>query len=157
MRLAAVITVSDRSAAGEREDASGPVAVEQLRAAGWECAPAHVVADGVDSVESALRAALAEGARLVITSGGTGVSPRDQTPEASARVIERHLPGIAEELRRRGAEGKPAALLTRGLAGTAQGAFIVNLPGKPAAVAEGMPLIIAVADHVVDQLAGGDH
>lgn len=157
MRLAAVITVSDRSAAGEREDASGPVAVEQLRAAGWECAPAHVVADGVDSVESALRAALAEGARLVITSGGTGVSPRDQTPEASARVIERDLPGIAEELRRRGAEGKPAALLTRGLAGTAQGAFIVNLPGKPAAVAEGMPLIIAVADHVVDQLAGGDH
>lgn len=157
MRLAAVITVSDRSAAGEREDASGPVAVEQLRAAGWECAPAHVVADGVDSVESALRAALAEGARLVITSGGTGVSPRDQTPEASARVIERHLPGIAEELRRRGAEGKPAALLTRGLAGTVQGAFIVNLPGKPAAVAEGMPLIIAVADHVVDQLAGGDH
>ncbi|WDG17354.1 MogA/MoaB family molybdenum cofactor biosynthesis protein [Microbacterium sp. Clip185] len=157
MRLAAVITVSDRSAAGEREDASGPVAVAQLRAAGWECAPARVVADGVDSVESALRAALAEGAQLIVTSGGTGVSPRDQTPEASARVIERELPGIAEELRRRGGESKPAALLTRGLAGTARGAFIVNLPGKPAAVAEGMPLILAVADHVIDQLAGGDH
>lgn len=157
MRLAAVITVSDRSAAGEREDASGPVAVEHLQAAGWECPPPRVVADGIDSVESALRAALAEGARLIITSGGTGVSPRDQTPEASARVIERELPGIAEELRRRGGESKPAALLTRGLAGTARGAFIVNLPGKPAAVADGMPLILAVADHVVDQLAGGDH
>jgi molybdenum cofactor synthesis domain-containing protein len=157
MRRASMITVSDRSAAGRREDASGPVGVGLLRDAGWECGDAVVVPDGADAVEAAVRAAIADGASLVVTTGGTGVSPRDETPEGTARVIERELPGIAEELRRRGAAEKPAGMLTRGLAGVAGGALIVNLPGKPAAVESGIPVLLSVAAHVIDQLAGGDH
>lgn len=157
MRRATVITVSDRSAAGLREDASGPVGVGLLRDAGWTCADAIVVPDGADEVERALRAAVAAGTDLVVTTGGTGVSPRDQTPEGTARVIERELPGLAEELRRRGALEKPAGMLTRGLAGVVGTALVVNLPGKPAAVASGIPVVVSVAAHVIDQLSGGDH
>lgn len=157
MRRAVVITVSDRASAGARDDQSGPIGVGLLRDAGWDCADAVVVPDGADSVEQALRAHLADGARLIITTGGTGVSPRDETPEGTARVLDRLLPGIAEELRRQGAAGKPAGMLTRGLAGVAGAALIVNLPGKPAAVADGLPIVLSVAAHVIDQLAGGDH
>lgn len=155
--LAVVITVSDRSAAGERADAAGPVAVAALRQAGWDCADARVVADGADTVEAALRSAVGEGARLVVTTGGTGVAARDETPEGTDRVIERALPGIPEELRRRSTAEKPAGMLSRGRAGVAGRALIVNLPGSPAAVASGMPVILAVAGHVVHQLDGGDH
>lgn len=154
---ATVITVSDRSARGERADSTGPVAVAALRAAGWECADAVIVPDGADSVEAAIRAAIAAGAALVVTSGGTGVGPRDATPEGTARVIERDVPGIAEELRRIGATVKPAGMLSRGLAGIAGGTLIVNLAGSPGAVADGLPVVISIARHVVDQLAGGDH
>ncbi len=155
--LAAVITVSDRSAAGLRDDASGPVALAALVDAGFDADAVTVVPDGADNVEQALRAALAAGARLVVTTGGTGLSPRDQTPEGTARVIERAVPGIAEELRRIGAAAKPAGMLSRGLAGVAGGALIVNLAGSPNAVASGMPVVLSVARHVVDQLSGGDH
>ncbi len=155
--LAAVITVSDRSAAGLRDDASGPVALAALVDAGFDADAVTVVPDGADSVEQALRAALTAGARLVVTTGGTGLSPRDQTPEGTARVIERAVPGIAEELRRIGAAAKPAGMLSRGLAGVAGGALIVNLAGSPNAVASGMPVVLSVARHVVDQLSGGDH
>ncbi len=154
---AVVVTVSDRSSAGVREDASGPVAVDALREAGFAVDDAVVVADGAASVESALRRALDGGAALIVTTGGTGLSPRDETPEGTRRVIEREVPGIAEELRRRGAAEKPAAMLSRGLAGVAGGALIVNLPGSPAGVASGMPVVLSVARHVIDQLSGGDH
>jgi molybdenum cofactor synthesis domain-containing protein len=154
---AAVITVSDRSSAGEREDTGGPIAVAALRDAGFECADAAVVPDGADSVEAALRRALADGAQLVVTTGGTGVGPRDATPEGTVRVIVRKVPGIAEELRRRGAAEKPAGMLSRGVAGVTDAALIVNLPGSPKAVASGMPVILSVARHVIDQLSGGDH
>ena len=154
---AAVVTVSDRSARGEREDASGPIAVGALIDGGWECAPARIVPDGADSVEAALRVALADGAALVVTTGGTGVSPRDETPEGTCRVIERELPGIPEELRRLGAAHKTTALLSRGVAGVVDGALIVNLPGSTSAVREGMPVVLALAQHVVAQLAGEDH
>ena len=162
---AIVITVSDRSAAGAREDRSGPAAVAALRAGGWDCADPVVVPDGADSVEAALRAALAEGARLIVTTGGTGVSPRDATPEGTARVLTRQVPGIAEELRRLGASEKPGGMLSRGLAGVVDaapsgaraGALVVNLPGSTAAVGSGIPVILSVARHVIDQLAGGDH
>lgn len=154
---AAVITVSDRSAAGIRADAAGPIAVAALRDAGFDCAEPVVTPDGADAVQSALQAALAAGARLIVTTGGTGLSPRDQTPEGTARVLERLVPGIAEELRRIGAAAKPAGMLSRGLAGVVGDALVVNLPGSPAAVTDGMPVILSVAAHVLDQLQGGDH
>lgn len=161
---AVVVTVSDRSAAGVREDRSGPAAVEGLRAGGFDCADPVVVPDGADSVESSLRAALAGGVRLIVTTGGTGVGPRDVTPEGTARVITREIPGIAEELRRIGASEKPGGMLSRGLAGVVDaapgltvGALVVNLPGSTAAVGSGIPLILSVARHVIDQLGGGDH
>ncbi|WP_375385667.1 molybdenum cofactor biosynthesis protein B [uncultured Microbacterium sp.] len=162
-RVAVAITVSDRSAAGERDDRSGPAVVAALRGAGYSSGDAVVVPDGADSVAQALRAALADGARLVVTTGGTGLSPRDHTPEGTREVLTREIPGIAEELRRIGAAEKPAGMLSRGLAGVvdasggAAGALVVNLPGSPAAVASGMPVILSVARHVIDQLDGSDH
>ena len=156
---AAVITVSDRSAAGEREDASGPVAVQALRDAGFACEDAVIVADGADSVERALSAFVEAGVRLIVTTGGTGVGPRDATPEGTARLLTREVPGVAEELRRRGVAEKPAGMLSRGLAGVIDpyGAFVVNLPGSPAGVASGMPVVLSIARHVLDQVSGGDH
>src|SRR6478735_7004302 len=156
---AAVITVSDRSASGEREDASGPVAVAALREAGFSCDDAVIVPDGADSVERALTALVVAGVALVVTTGGTGVAPRDQTPEGTARVVTREVPGLAEELRRRGAAEKPAGMLTRGIAGVVDphGVLVVNLPGSPAGVAAGMPVVLSIAGHVIDQLGGGDH
>jgi molybdenum cofactor synthesis domain-containing protein len=159
VHTAAVITVSDRSAAGTRVDESGPIAVAALREAGFDCAEAVVVADGAESVERALTAQVIAGVKLVLTTGGTGVGPRDATPEGTARILTRELPGIAEELRRRGAAEKPAGMLTRGLAGVVDphGVLVVNLPGSPRAVASGMPVVLSVARHVLDQLAGEDH
>ena len=161
--LAAVITVSDRSAAGEREDAAGPAIERALADAGFQ-PTRSIVADGADSVAGALRAAIGQGARLVITTGGTGVGPRDRTPEGTRAVLDREVPGIAEELRRIGASETPGGMLSRGVAGVVDGspeasgrALIVNLPGSPKAVASGMPVILSVAAHVLDQLGGGDH
>ena len=156
---AAVITVSDRAAAGEREDASGPIAVAALREAGFTCDDAVVVSDGADSVERALTAEIVAGVKLIVTTGGTGVSLRDQTPEGTVRVLTREVPGIAEELRRRGVAEMPAGMLTRGVAGVVDphGALVVNLPGSPGGVAAGMPVVLSVARHVIDQLGGGDH
>jgi molybdenum cofactor synthesis domain-containing protein len=159
MSRAAVITVSDRSSSGGRDDASGPVAVAALREAGFDCADAVVVPDGADSVERALVAEILAGAKLIVTSGGTGVSPRDETPEGTRRVVTREVPGIVEELRRRGAAEMPAGMLSRGVAGVADphGALIVNLPGSPKGVASGMPVVLSVAQHALDQLGGSDH
>jgi len=156
---AVVITVSDRSASGEREDRGGPLAVQLLEAAGIEVAGLEVVPDGADSVEAALRRAVATGSRLVVTTGGTGVGPRDQTPEGTGRVVTRSLPGIAEELRRVGLGDTPLSVISRGIAGVVdpEGALIVNLPGSPRAVSSGIPVIVSVATHVVDQVRGGDH
>ena len=159
MPRAAVITVSDRSASGERPDSSGPVAVSALRDAGFDCLDAIVVADGADSVERALTAQVVAGVKLIVTSGGTGVGPRDATPEGTARVLTREVPGISEELRRLGAAEKAAGMLSRGLAGVVDpyGVLVVNLPGSPKGVASGMPVVLSIAHHVLDQLSGGDH
>ncbi|MCP1428686.1 molybdenum cofactor synthesis domain-containing protein [Microbacterium foliorum] len=156
---ACVITVSDRSFSGEREDRGGPIAVGLLREAGWHCPDAEVIADGEASVADALRRAVARGVRLIVTTGGTGVGPRDETPEGTRRVITREVPGIAEELRRSGLADTPLSVLSRGLAGVVDpaGTLVVNLPGSTRAVASGVPVVLTVARHVVDQVEGGDH
>ncbi|MCI1019830.1 MogA/MoaB family molybdenum cofactor biosynthesis protein [Microbacterium sp. C5A9] len=156
---ACVITVSDRSFAGEREDRGGPIAVGLLRDAGWHCPDAEIVADGVESVADALRRAVARGVRLIVTTGGTGVGPRDQTPEGTRKVVTREVPGLAEELRRSGLADTPLSILSRGITGVVDpaGALVVNLPGSTRAVASGVPVVLTVARHVVDQTDGGDH
>lgn len=155
---ARVLTVSDRSAAGLREDRGGPLAVSLLREAGFSCDDPVVVADGADSVERALRDLVAAGPGLIVTTGGTGIAPTDRTPEGTARVLDRELPGIAEELRRRGLADTPMAVISRGLAGIVDpGTLVVNLPGSTRAVASGISVIAELAPHILDQLAGGDH
>jgi len=152
---AAVITVSDRSFAGQREDLAGPAAVQALADQGWQ-ADLRVVPDGSASVSGAIRAAIASGARLVVTTGGTGIAPRDETPEGTREVIDREIPGISDALRALGSEA-PGALLSRGVAGASGDALVVNLPGSPRAVTESMPLILRVAPHALAQLSGEDH
>lgn len=162
MEQAAVITVSDRCAAGIRADLSGPVVAQALQGSGFAVATS-VVPDGEESVVVAIRAALSDGARLVITSGGTGVGPRDRTPEGTRRVLSRELPGVAESIRAAGAAASPHAALGRGIAGVVDaseghpGAFVVNLAGSPEAARDGVTVVLALAGHVLDQLAGGDH
>jgi len=155
---ASVITVSDRSARGERADASGPRAVELLAEAGIDAGSA-VVPDGIASVQQAVTAAIRSGARLVVTTGGTGVGPRDLTPEATRPLIARELPGVAELLRREGAAQTPMAAISRGLVGVAaeRPALIVNLPGSVKAVEQGMHVLLPIVPHILDQLRGGDH
>ncbi|MFY9714756.1 MAG: MogA/MoaB family molybdenum cofactor biosynthesis protein [Microbacterium sp.] len=152
----AVITVSDRSAAGLREDLSGPLALELLAADGWS-ATVDVVPDDVVAIADAVRRAVASGARLVVTTGGTGLSPRDVTPEAMTGLLQREIPGIAEEIRRAGIAGVPQAMLSRARSGIVDGALVVNLAGSPGAVRDGIPVVLRVARHVVAQLDGGDH
>jgi molybdenum cofactor synthesis domain-containing protein len=162
VELCQVITVSDRSAVGAREDLSGPVLVDALQAAGYEPS-LRVISDGEADVSAALRDALAQGSRLIVTTGGTGVGPRDRTPEGTSRVIDRELPGVAELLRADGRLHSAHAALSRGVVGvvdasaSSPGALIVNLPGSAKAVREGIAVILPLVAHVLDQLAGGDH
>ncbi len=157
----AVVTVSDRCSRGEAQDRSGPLLVELLGASGWTRVTTALVPDGAEPVRDALAAALAEGARLVLTTGGTGVAPRDRTPEGTRLVVDQELPGIAEELRRRGAEHVATAVLSRGVAGTAPcaagRALVVNLPGSVGGVRDGWAVLEPLVPHVLAQLAGGDH
>ncbi|MBM7369300.1 MogA/MoaB family molybdenum cofactor biosynthesis protein [Gordonia hydrophobica] len=156
LKRATVITVSDRSFAGEREDFSGPLAAELLGAAGWT-AEVIVVPDDQTAISSLIVEVVEAGAQLVVTTGGTGVGPRDVTPEATASLLTLELPGVAEEIRRVGIASLPQAMLSRGVAGMRRGALVVNLAGSTGAVRDGVPVVISVAQHAVDQAAGGDH
>ena len=157
MIKALAITVSNRAAAGVYADRSGPVLVDLLRSAGCEVDGPQVVADG-DPVEAALRDALRAGYDVVVTTGGTGLTPTDLTPEMTRKVLDREVPGIADAIRLEGAAaGVPASVLSRGLAGLAGQTLIVNLPGSTGGVRDGMTVLSRVLAHAVDQARGGDH
>jgi molybdenum cofactor synthesis domain-containing protein len=154
---ASVVTVSDKGSAGEREDASGPLLAEMLRQMGAEVVSQAIVPDEHDQI-AALLSALADDAQvdLVMTTGGTGATPRDVTPEATLSVIEREMPGLAEVLRWEGYRKTPLAVLSRGVAGIRGRTIIVNLPGSPKAVREGLETLTPILPHAVRMVRGVD-
>ena len=156
MTSAVVITVSTRAAAGQYPDESGPVVAQILRDAGFEVGEVVVVPDGRAPVADAIRSASAD-ARLVVTTGGTGLARSDVTPEATAEVVDRLVPGIGELMRTRSLAITPMAALSRATAGTLGSTLVVNLPGSPKAARENLDAVLGVLGHALDQLGGGDH
>jgi molybdenum cofactor synthesis domain-containing protein len=153
---AKVLTVSDGVADGTRDDKSGRALVERLSAAGYEVVEQRVCPDGIESVAAALRELTNGFAGLVVTTGGTGFGPRDLTPEGTRAVIEREAPGIAEAIRRvSDGDDRGFGMLSRGVAGTRGAALICNLPGSAGGACEGLDVLLPIAPHALDLLAGG--
>lgn len=154
---ALVVTASNRAAAGVYADRGGPVLVEGLRELGFEVDGPTVVPDG-EPVGAALREAVAAAYDVVLTTGGTGLTPGDSTPEVTRPLLDREVPGIAEAVRAAGlAQGVPTAMLSRGLAGLAGRTLVVNLPGSPGGCRDAMAVLGPVLRHAVEQARGGDH
>ena len=156
-RRAVVLSVSNRASAGMYDDTTGPIIATALQDLGFGDVRASVVPDG-EPVREALRTAVADGADLVVTTGGTGISPTDRTPEMTREVVDREVPGIAEAIRAHGVgNGVATASLSRGIAGQASGTLVVNLPGSTGGVKDGLAVLGPLLPHVVSQLRGGDH
>ena len=155
-RSGRVVVASTRAAGGRYEDRCGPLIVDWLTRLGFAVPDPAVVPDG-DPVGDALRAAVAEKVDVVVTSGGTGISPTDATPEQTAAVLDYQIPGLAEAIRRSGLPKVPTAILSRGVCGVAERTLIVNLPGSPGGVRDGLTVLQQVLNHALDQIAGKDH
>ncbi|MFI6029724.1 molybdenum cofactor biosynthesis protein MoaE [Amycolatopsis magusensis] len=155
-RAARVIVASNRAATGVYPDRTGPVIADWLTQRDYEVPDPIVVEDG-EPVARALRACLAEDVHVVITTGGTGITPTDRTPEATAPLLDYELPGVADAVRAAGLPAVPTAVLSRGLAGVAGRTLVVNLPGSRGGVKDGLGVLEGVLDHAVEQLHGGDH
>ena len=154
---ALVVSVSNRAAAGVYTDTTGPLIAAQLTSWGFEVSGPQVVPDG-SPVGDALRAGVSASYDVIVTTGGTGISPTDETPEQTASVLDRVIPGIAESIRAYGvANGVPTAALSRGLAGVAGTTIIVNLPGSRGGVKDGLAVLQPLLRHAVEQVRGGDH
>lgn len=152
---AAILTVSDSAAGGTRADLSGPALVERCKQLQWEVVATSLVPDSEDLIAQHIsKWADEKTASLILTTGGTGVSERDNTPEATRRVLHRELPGVAEWIRRQGTEQTPLSIVSRGLAGTRGTSMIVNLPGSPRGALFSLAAIEHIVGHVIDLLQG---
>jgi len=152
-QTAAVVVASTAGAAGEREDTTGPVISEWFEARGYSVDDVTIVADA--DIASELSRVVATAPAVIITTGGTGMSPSDRTPEATSALLDRELPGVSEAIRLRGLAATPKAALSRGVAGTASGTVIVNLPGSPGGVKDGLAVLADLLEHLVAQVEGG--
>lgn len=154
--VARVVIASTRAATGVYEDRCGPIIRDWFTDRGFDVTEPAVVADG-DAVRDALRTALGQGADVIVTSGGTGISPTDVTPEATLSVIDYQIPGLADAIRRSGLPGVPTAVLSRGVCGVVGRTLVINLPGSLGGVRDGLTVLSDVLEHALDQLSGGDH
>jgi molybdopterin adenylyltransferase len=153
-----ILTISDSVARGEREDLSGPALAARCRELGWEIASALRCSDDAAEVRSQLRVFADSGhSDLLLTTGGTGLGPRDNTPEATLDVADRAVPGLAEEIRRKGAEKTPTAVLSRGVAVVRHKTLIVNLPGSPKGAVESLDAVAVLLPHAIEVLRGARH